>query len=252
MHLKTLLLSIVSFTSVTLATATGWSWESAPSGDYVECSVTFLPLGGAYGYYFALETFFTNGKIGYQGLQFQDEQPNRLVFSAFGDGPVPYSPQCSGGADGGSGVSCANHYVYHVNEPQTVTIKLKESFNNGSNVWQGLFNNLDTSEPFVIAEYMTPKSYGYLSGVSYGFDEMFTWNGYSGPLDKRSCMPKGGVVQYAPTFKKADGTTWTSKYSRMGVHQLLVDKCSPTKDNANVTIADDKSWIKVENGIYTD
>ncbi|MCX5213328.1 hypothetical protein OG689_29375 [Kitasatospora sp. NBC_00240] len=157
------------------------------------------------GLYFAQEFGFKNTKkIGYTGLQPRPDSGGheRLhgVFSYFGAGVSSSDSNCSTGADGGDGVSCAVDFdgVYG----HTYALKVART---GTDTWTGTATDTVTNASHHIGTYTVPADSGNLMGWYVGFVEYY--------LGVPSCsqLLRSDVVFGAPTSTNAGGPTGTSK-----------------------------------------
>lgn len=119
-------------------------------------------------------TFAGVEDVGYMGLQprpDEDGQP-RLhgVFSSFVPGTTSEDPQCSDGADGGAGVSCANDFDAVVG--RTYDLEVARS---GADTWTGTAIDTVTGERHHIGTYTLPAKSGKLQNSQVGFVENY-WN----------------------------------------------------------------------------
>ncbi|MCK8676972.1 RICIN domain-containing protein [Streptomyces lichenis] len=185
----------------------GWSIPNAPSSGFgnITFPMTVNPATAHnHGIYFAQQFSFQGGRGGYTGLQ---PRPNkdgkerlRGVFSLFGDGASPQHPNCSGGADGGSGVSCGVEFdaVYG----HKYNLKVERV---GTDLWKGTATDTVTGAATVIGQYKVPAGSGGLKGSQGGFVEYYLGIGSC------STMPRSDAVFGGPTSTDAGGRTGTSK-----------------------------------------
>ncbi len=103
------------------------------------------------------------------GIQPKGNGQASAIFSFFGKkARVIDNTHCSGGADGGSGVSCAVTVPFQLGVEYHFTAKLvKEDAN--ENVWEGIISTAGKNDSTKIGSWATPKSMEYLSGHSIGF-----------------------------------------------------------------------------------
>jgi hypothetical protein len=128
-HLRTLLRSgtVVAAAALLSVGLTGQSWASTPTiawatGAPTAVSTLTLPMSvdsapDAAGMYFAYYTTLESGTRPYAGFQPEpvDADGNHIlqaVFSSFNADATTTDPNCSYGADGGAGVSCAVRFAY--------------------------------------------------------------------------------------------------------------------------------------------
>lgn len=232
-------LPIFCLLSLCAAKAPDIVW-SAAGGNYTKSEVTIHIIdGNVTGYYYATEMFFANGQVGYLGWQPRGGQyQQHLTFSAFGSGPYSDdTDRCSGGADGGSGVSCASSYPWKFGQNYTITMeRTSNNPEDGSNTWTGSIRDDVTGESTYIARYTTPESYGLLKGVSLSFDEYYKANGMTDPVEDRDCYPESKYVQFAPVLYKDDGNPHISLFLYFGDFTKITDKCSSEANEANISM----------------
>ncbi|OAA37348.1 hypothetical protein BBO_07730 [Beauveria brongniartii RCEF 3172] len=150
------------------------------------------------GYYFANQYNFQNiQEVSYTGVQPQTDIDGKAyirgVFSSFQNGTTSKHPNCSDGADGGAGVSCA------------VMLQVKDFGgrfdcvieNIGGTTWRGTLKNSATGQSAVIGEFVQPDGAGGIVGNQSGFLEYFLANG--NPNFKCSDQFKTQVDYYFPT-----------------------------------------------------
>ncbi len=181
-----------------------WSFPNSPAGGLKDITFGFGVANAAHkrGYYFANQFNFANVKeVSYTGVQPQTDANGqasiRGVFSSFQKGATSTHPNCSDGADGGSGVSCA------------VTLKVDDFSgrfdcvieNIGGTKWRGTLKNAATGKSVVIGEFVQPAGAGGVVSKQVGFLEYFLANG--NPNFKCSDQFKTEVSYYFPTTKTA-------------------------------------------------
>jgi hypothetical protein len=131
------------------------------------------------GFYFAQQfNFAGQSDVGYTGLQ---PRPNKdstsilhAAFSSFVSGTKSTDENCSDGADGGAGVSCAvdiessyaHTYLLHINNTIGTT-------------WVGTLVNSVSGNETHIGSYTLPSGSGGIQGSQMGFVEYYPWNGMS-------------------------------------------------------------------------
>lgn len=123
------------------------------------------------GTYFADQFDFTNAEdVGYMGLQ---PRPNvngherlHAAFSSFISGSSTSDPQCSNGADGGPGVSCASDLDAVYGDTYALTVS-----RSGPDTWTGTVTDTVTGIVTHIGTYTLPAGSGNLAGSQAGFVE---------------------------------------------------------------------------------
>ncbi|KAJ5958405.1 uncharacterized protein N7479_005555 [Penicillium vulpinum] len=187
--------------------AVEWSVENVTEAGLSEI---FFPMdiSGAprkEGFYFAQQFGFVNQPaVGYTGLQPRPDV-NGLpvihgVFSSFNPGTTSDDPNCSDGADGGSGVSCAVEIVGSYDHEYQLHIK-----NTEGTKWVGTLVDIVMGNSTQIGSYtLAPEAKG-IQSYQMGFVELYAWN--DGKEDHVcSDVPKQSVVFGAPISKGYTGT----------------------------------------------
>ncbi|CRY44925.1 DUF3472 domain-containing protein [Burkholderia pseudomallei] len=181
----------------------------------------------------------THGKGAfYYGIQPQGGGEAFVLFSFFGkNARVVDAKHCSEGADGGEGVTC-----------NTVKIKFKfgviydfsvELVGEGvnENIWEGSVFDTSTREKIKIGSWATPKSIGYLSGLSSGFIEDFVGVDRCSDIPATSAYFGPGVSQIAES-RTAKGTI-DSPFG-VGVCNGKVKFSSESHDDGGRTITQER------------
>ncbi|MGP2888829.1 DUF3472 domain-containing protein [Serratia marcescens] len=128
-------------------------------------------------FYYSQYVYFNNSSGGgayYTGVQPKGNGQASIIFSFFGKGArVIDNVHCSGGADGGNGVSCAATVPFELGVEYHLTAELVKEGDH-ENVWEGSISTYGKSGRQKIGSWATPKTMGYLSGSSIGFIEDYT------------------------------------------------------------------------------
>lgn len=127
------------------------------------------------GTYVATQFAFAHTEdVGYMGLQPRPDEDGQTrlhgVFSSFIPGTTSKDPQCTDGADGGAGVSCANDFDAVAG--RTYDLEVKKS---GADTWTGTAIDTVTGTRHHIGTYTVPKHSGKLQNHQVGFVENY-WN----------------------------------------------------------------------------
>jgi hypothetical protein len=177
-----------------------WSFSGTPSGGLKDITFPFNMAGAAHksGYYFAQQFNFENVRdVGYCGIQNRPDQEGKsivhAVFSSFQEGTTTSDPNCSPGADGGPGVSCAVDFE----GPYDVTYNITVENISGSS-WKGTATNTATEETVHIGSWTLPSEAGGIKSSQQGFVEYYPWN-----IGGAQCaqLPKTSVTMYDPSSK---------------------------------------------------
>jgi hypothetical protein len=151
------------------------------------------------GFYFAQQfNFAGQSDVGYTGLQPRADKNSKPVihaaFSSFIAGTKSTDENCSDGADGGAGVSCAvdiegsyaHTYLLHINNTVGTT-------------WVGTLIDSVSGSETRIGSYTLPGGSGGIQGSQMGFVEYYPWNG----MDSHQCgdLPKTSVTFGKPVSR---------------------------------------------------
>ncbi|CAI7609851.1 unnamed protein product [Penicillium pancosmium] len=201
--LQTTLLSTLLQTTHALV-GISWKVSNTPSDGLKDISFPIAMPNAAHksGYYYAQQFSFTGqSDVGYTGLQPREDKSSGSVvhaaFSSFVAGTTSSDPNCSDGADGGAGVSCAvdvsatyaHGYVLRVKNTQGTT-------------WTGtMVDAVDGTETH-IGSYTLPSGSGGIQGSQVGFVEYYPWNSGTHTCDQ---LPKTDVTFGVPTSSGGTG-----------------------------------------------
>lgn len=160
-----------------------WSFSGAPAAGLNDVTFPINMANAAHvsGYYFA-QQFNFNGvaNVGYTGIQPREDNSGGSVvhaaFSSFQNGTTSTHPNCSNGADGGAGVSCA----VDINGAYSATYNLVVD-NPSDTTWRGRIVNSASGAATVIGTWTLPAGAGKIKPSQVGFVEYYPWNGPSGP-----------------------------------------------------------------------
>ncbi|MFN8080117.1 MAG: discoidin domain-containing protein [Kineosporiaceae bacterium] len=157
------------------------------------------------GTYFAMQFRFTKApEVGYMGLQPRPSINGRArlhaAFSSFNPGTTSTHPNCTPGADGGAGVSCAADFDGTYGQRYAMTVTQA-----GPDTWTGTATNTVTGASTVIGTWKLAAGSGNLRGAESGFAEWY--------IGAPSCqqMARVDAVFGAPTSTDAAGLTGTAK-----------------------------------------
>lgn len=164
----------------------GYSWDipGAPSSGLRDLTVPMTIHEGSAredGTYVSAQFAFTGiSSGGYMGLQPRADENGHArlhgVFSSFIPGTTSTDSQCTDGADGGAGVSCANDVDAVAG--RTYDLRIERT---GANTWTGTMIDTLTGAEQHIGTFTLPAGSGNLTGSSTGFVENY-WN-YSGTCE---------------------------------------------------------------------
>lgn len=135
------------------------------------------------GVYFAQQYEFTNvpvssssnptfPSVGYTGLQPRADVNGRqrlhAAFSSFVSGTTSNDPNCSDGADGGPGVSCASDFDGVYGHQYAITVE-----QTGADTWSGVARDTVTGVESHIGTYTLPSGSGRLKNSEVAFVEYY-------------------------------------------------------------------------------
>lgn len=183
-----------------------WKFSSIPSGGLQDITFPFGISNAPHdrGFYFANQYNFQNVKeVGYTGLQPRADSGGQAVlhaaFSSFQGGTTSTHPNCSDGADGGAGVSCAVDVTgADYNSKWNIIVE-----NIGGTSWRGTMVEVNTGTKTVIGEYTLPSGAGGIMDTQVGFVEYYPWNAQ--PSHSCSSLPKTEATFYNPTSSGGSG-----------------------------------------------
>lgn len=169
-----------------------WTITNAPANGVSEISfpirVNEAPVSK--GYYFAQQFRIVGANLGYIGIQplATSEKHAQLIFSVFGSGTKPISSNCSGGADGGSGVSCSTVFTNFV-RGTLYYFNVKQDANDKS-LWHGSMS--DGTNEIPIGSWQITGSTKGINKTELGFIEYFK------SLPSCEKLPKISVQYHQP------------------------------------------------------
>lgn len=178
---------------------TSWEVADVPSSGLKDISFPMSIANAPHvtGFYFAQQfNFVGQDDVGYTGLQPREDSDSssiiHAVFSSFIAGTTSDDDNCSDGADGGAGVSCA------ADIPATYdgTYQLKISNTEGT-TWTGTLVHPNSGNESHIGTYTIPSGSGGITGSQAGFVEYYPWNS----PDPHQCsdLPHTSIVFGSPT-----------------------------------------------------
>lgn len=188
--------------------AVSWSIPGTPSAGLTNITFPFTvnpATAHQSGTYFAQQFGFTGASdVGYTGLQPRPDSGGheRLhgVFSSFVAGSTTSDPNCSDGADGGAGVSCAAEFDGVYGHTYALTV-----VKSGSDTWTGTAKDTVTGVSTHIGTYTLPAGSGNLQGSQGGFVE------YYAGIPSCAQMPRTDAVFGGPTTTDAGGLGGTAR-----------------------------------------
>ncbi|KAJ5455308.1 hypothetical protein N7475_010429 [Penicillium sp. IBT 31633x] len=146
------------------------------------------------GFYFAQQFNFVNQKdVGYTGLQPRSDSNGKTVlhaaFSSFNEGTTSDSENCSEGADGGPGVSCA----VDINGDYAHTYELNVK-NTADTTWTGTLVDTVSGEKTEIGHFTLPSGSGGIQSSQLGFIEYYLGTDACGDLPKTQVIFGNPIV----------------------------------------------------------
>ncbi|PLN76998.1 hypothetical protein BDW42DRAFT_188323 [Aspergillus taichungensis] len=203
--MKTSILGLAPLLGLTNAlVGLGWDAENVPEEGLKDITfpIAIPHVTHESGYYFAQQYNFVGVKdVGYTGLQPRPDEKNGTsimhgVFSSFVPGTTSDDPNCSDGADGGPGVSCAVEVPASYNYPYNLVIK-----NTEGTTWTGTMVNAVTKRAVHIGTYTLPAGSGGIAGGQLGFIEDYM--GHTSHGETCNEEPYTNVTFGAPTTTHA-------------------------------------------------
>jgi hypothetical protein len=206
--MKTSLLQTTLLTTLLQTTnaLVGISWKvsNGPSNGLKDISFPIAMPNAAHksGYYYAQQfSFAGQSDVGYTGLQPREDNGSNsvvhAVFSSFVAGTTSTDANCSDGADGGAGVSCAVEVSATYAHGYVLRVE-----NTAGTTWTGtMVDAVDGTETH-IGSYTLPSGSGGIQGSQVGFVEYYPWNSGSHTCDQ---LPKTDVTFGVPTSSGGTG-----------------------------------------------
>ncbi|KAJ5816658.1 hypothetical protein N7447_008891 [Penicillium robsamsonii] len=177
----------------------GHSWSVSGVSDDGIREITFpINIANApheVGFYFAQQfTFAGQSDVGYTGLQPQvDSSAGSVVhaaFSSFVPGTTSTDENCSDGADGGPGVSCAVNIDGTYANTYNINVK-----NSEGTTWVGTLIDSVTGKETHIGSYTLPDTTRGIEGGQLGFVEYFVGTKECGDLPKTAVTFGNPIVK---------------------------------------------------------
>lgn len=211
--------AFITFTASLLPTLTSalcelsWSIPNVPSAGLTDITfpINIANAPHTSGYYFAQQfNFAGQSNVGYTGLQPRPDSGSSPiihgVFSSFIPGTTSTDPNCSDGADGGSGVSCAFEFSGSYSNTYHMVIT-----NTGGTTWTGTAVDSITGTQNHIGTYTLPSGSGGIQSSQVGFVEYYPWN--SNPALTCADIPATDGTFYAPTTQSSSSGAVTGTLS---------------------------------------
>jgi hypothetical protein len=190
-----------------------WSIPNVPTAGLTDITfpINLAKAPRTSGYYFAQQfNFVGQFDVGYTGLQPRPDSGSSTiihgVFSSFIAGTTSNDPNCSNGADGGSGVSCAFEFTGSYADTYHMVVK-----NTGGTTWTGTAVDSVTGAQNHIGTYTLPSGSGGIQSSQVGFVEYYPWN--SDPSLTCADIPGTDGTFYAPTTQSSSGGAATGSLS---------------------------------------
>lgn len=211
------------------ASAFYYYWDTTENG-YVTFEQTFTFFSGnKSGLYAATQIYFQQGSDGgggYIGLQPRKDQLNSdaALFSYFGKSNT-WHENCSGGADGGEGISCLVKFNWTEGRNYTLRVDKAGEYDNNTMTWVGNVVDVVDGTKLEIGSWNIPA--GLLLGSTVQFMEWYGWS-------KTSCMQKLDYEFSNPVLTHEDGTKDRSHYNGVATAQYQ-DHCTNSTGIINAT-----------------
>lgn len=209
----------------------GDGFESVSSKFFIDPSSTWTT-----GYYAATSWNFNGHDIQYFGLQPRSDGDGKttghLAYSVFGPGSAIGDPErCSGGADGGAGVSCALDIDFQAGRWYTIESTVVQHDAKLGRRWNGTFIDDATGERTYIASFWTNESYGKLSPGGAQWLEWYPFNLEKRPEAERECQPPF-TARYGIPTAYVDGKKFIAGKGNLSPDRMD-DKCAVEAGRGN-------------------
>lgn len=186
-----------------------WSVKGAPSDGLKDITfpMTIADAPHKEGFYYAQQFGFHGiNDIGYTGLQPRPDSDSgasiiHAVFSSFVPGSTSSDDNCSDGADGGEGVSCAVEIPAPYYRVYNLVVK-----NTHGTTWTGSLVDAQDGNSTHIGEYTLPDGAGGIKDSQVGFVEYYPWNGQPSHTCDSLPATKGGFGNPSSSAKGVEGT----------------------------------------------
>ncbi|KAJ7064316.1 hypothetical protein C8F01DRAFT_1081647 [Mycena amicta] len=157
-----------------------WSMSNVPDSGLSDITfpITIVAADHFHGYYFAQQFGFVGADdIGYTGIQPREDASDGSpvlhgVFSSFVANTTSTDANCTPGADGGEGVSCAVEWTGVYGR----TYDFEVAHNAETNTWTGTVLDVVTGDRIHIGSYQLPAGAMGIQSTHVGFVEWYRWN----------------------------------------------------------------------------
>ena len=192
---------------------TSWSIPNVPSAGLTDITfpINIANAPHVAGYYFAQQfNFVGQSDVGYAGLQPRPDSGSGSiihgVFSSFIAGTTSTDDNCSNGADGGAGVSCAFEFSGSYADTWQVVVT-----NTGGTTWTGTAVDSVSGTQNHIGTFTLPSGSGGIESSQVGFVEYYPWN--SDPSLTCADIPATEGTFYPPTTGSSSSGAATGSLS---------------------------------------
>ncbi|KAJ6028729.1 hypothetical protein N7540_004305 [Penicillium herquei] len=213
-----------------------WSISNTPSTGLQDITFPISMPNAPHvsGFYFAQQfNFKDQSDVGYTGLQPREDSESssiiHAVFSSFINGTTSSDSNCSDGADGGAGVSCAVDIDASYAHGYRLQIK-----NTDGTTWSGTLIDAVTNVETHIGAYTLPGGSGGILGSQVGFVEYYPWN--SQPTHSCAALPMTEVTFGIPTTEIGDLGTLDMPYEYGDCVGEVAFQTVETDDGYTVTV----------------
>ncbi|GAD96495.1 hypothetical protein NFIA_092810 [Paecilomyces variotii No. 5] len=154
-----------------------WNVSNTPSSGLTDISfpISMPDAPHESGFYFAQQYSFGSSAMGYTGLQPRPDSDGQsiihAVFSSFTKGSTTDDSNCSPGADGGDGVSCAVDVASSYVDSYVLSVAKA-----GDTSWNGTLIDTTTGVSTHIGSYSLPAGTANIQSSQVGFVEYYPWN----------------------------------------------------------------------------
>lgn len=206
------------------------------------------------GYYAQFAFYFANGTVGYMGLQKDNVEGKKAIFSIWDNSTnsraVPARDVCRRFDHEGNGTMCLQKFEWKAGREYKLRIwRLKDSFNGYSEKWGGWVIDYATGEEFLIGVIEVGntngfKGYGGLNGSAIATIENYG----TGNVDCRS-MPYFGVTWTGPFGNNGSKrATYTNVTYRTGMGDPCTESSNAQSNAINSVTTETGAGVARTNG----
>jgi hypothetical protein len=206
------------------------------------------------GYYAQFAFYFANGTVGYMGLQKDNNEGKKAIFSIWDNSgnsrAVPARDVCKRFDHEGNGTMCLQKFEWKAGREYKLRVwRIKDSFNGYSEKWGGWVIDYETGEEFLIGVIEVGnstgmKGYGGLNGYSIATTENYG----SGVVDCKN-MPYFGVTWTGPFGNNGNKrATYTNMRYNTGVGDPCTESTNAQSNAINSVTSETGAGVVRTNG----